>query len=121
MKKILLVALLLTVPACAGNPPPNLTPIGQAAVSATEVVKALDVIRDTSEILNTQGVLSLQTTNKIHAFHESVVKVIAAVPSGWKPTVLAAFDQLEKDLPAADWARIGAYVTLAKTLIASAA
>ncbi len=115
MKRLILIALLLSVPACAGNAQPQLTAQGQAAVTATEVIKGLDVIRDTA-----QSVLSVSSARTVTIFHESAVKVIAAAPGGWKPTVLAAFDQLQKDLPAADWTRISPYITLAKTLIASA-
>lgn len=114
MKRLIFVLLLLSVPACAGNSQPQLTAQGQAAVTAAEVVKGLDVIRDTA-----QAVLSPSSARIVTLFHESAVQVIAAVPSGWKPTVLAAFDQLQKDLPASDWTRISPYITLAKTLIAS--
>ena len=115
MKRLLLIGLLLTVPACAGNAQPQLTAQGQAAVTATEVIKGLDVIRDTAQL-----VLPVSSARKVTIFHESAVKVIAAAPAGWKPAVLAAFDQLQGDLPSADWIRISPYVTLAKTLIASA-
>ncbi len=117
MKRLLVCLLLLGTPliqSCAGNAQPQLTGQGQAAVTAAEVIKGLDVIRDTA-----QAVLSPSSARTVTLFHESAVQVIAAVPSGWKLTVLGAFDQLQKDLPAADWTRISPYINLAKTLIAS--
>lgn len=121
MKKLMLVALLLSVPACAGNPPPSLTPVGQASVTATQVIKALDVVRDTASDLNaTQPpILSNKVTLQIVNFHESAVKVILAAPTGWKNTVVAALGQLQSDLSPADYARIAPYVALVQTLIAS--
>lgn len=122
MKRLLLVALLLTVPACASNPSPSLTPVGQATVTATEVIRALDVVRDTAQFLNAEQppLLSNAVTLKIVNWHESAVKVIVAVPSGWKATVTASLGQLQADLSAADYARIAPYVALVQTLIAEA-
>lgn len=121
MKKLILVALLLSVPACAGNQPPSLTPVGQASVTATQVIKALDVVRDTAVDLNAvqPPILSNKVTLQIVNFHESAVKVILAAPTGWKNTVIAALGQLQSDLSPADYARIAPYVALAQTLIAS--
>lgn len=122
MKKLLLLALLLSfAPACASNPSPSLTPVGQAAVTATQVIKALDVVRDTAVDLNAAQppILSSKVTLQIVNFHESAVKVILAAPTGWKNTVVAALGQLQSDLSPADYARIAPYVALVQTLIAS--
>lgn len=123
MKKLILIVLLLSSPAlssCAGNAQPVLTPAGQAAVTATQVIRALDVVRDTAILLNAQTppVLSEHVTLQIITVHESAVKTILAVPAGWKPTVLTALEQLQRDLAPADWSRIEPYVTLVHTLIA---
>ena len=124
MKRLILVLLLLSAPlysGCAGNTQPQLTPTGQAAVTATQVIKALDVIRDTAIDLNAQTppVLSNAVTLKIVNFHSSVVKVILAAPSGWKGIVQAALTQLQADLAPPDWQRIAPYVALVQTLLAS--
>ncbi len=125
MKRLLLIALLCSTPMLAACPkaPPNVTPVGQAAITATHVIQALDVIRDLAVSLNAQQppVLSTAVTTKIVTFHESAVKVILAAPSGWKQTVLAGLDQLQTDLVPADWNRIAPYVALVKGLIAAVA
>lgn len=120
MKRLILCLLLLSIPACAGNAQPQLTPSGQAAVTATQVIKALDVVDDTAKDLyaQTPHALSYDTTLKIVNFHESAVKVIKAAPSGWKQTVTAAIGQLQSDLSTMDWQRIKPYVDLVVALIA---
>jgi hypothetical protein len=113
----------MTLASCATNTPPVITPAAQAAVSATQVIKALDVVRDTAVDLNaaTPPILSNKVLLQIVTFHESAVKVILAAPSGWKATVLAALGQLQTDLSPADYQRIVPYVALVQTLIASVA
>lgn len=124
MKKLLLLALLLSTPMLAACPkaPPTLTPVGQASVTAAQVIKALDVVRDTAVDLNAvqPPILSNKVTLQIVNFHESAVKVILAAPTGWKNTVVAALGQLQSDLSPADYARIAPYVALVQTLIAEA-
>jgi hypothetical protein len=123
MKRFLLIALLFTVPvlsSCAANPVP-VSPATQAVVAATQVIKALDVVRDTAIDLNATvpPILSTAVTTKIINFHESAVKTIMAVPGGWKSTVLAAIGQLQGSLTPAEFDHIAPYVTLVQTLIAS--
>lgn len=121
MKRLLLILLLCGAPACAGKAQPQLTPVGQAAVTSTQVIKALDVVRDTAVDLNAQNppILSKAVTLQIVNVHESAVKVILAAPSGWKATVSAALGQLQVDLRPQDYAHIAPYVALVQTLIAS--
>ncbi len=123
MKRLLIACVLAcSLSACSGNAQPQLTPAGQVAVSATQVIKALDVIRDTAIDLNAQvpPVLSTATTRKIVSFHESAVKTILAAPSGWKQTVTAGIGQLQSDLAPIDWTRIKPYVDLVVALIGAA-
>lgn len=114
---------VLGVSACGATPPPTLSPAGQAAVTATQVIKALDVIRDTVVELNKQTppIVSTADMLKVVNFHESAVKTILAVPSGWKATVESALAQLQKDLPADTWNRMLPYITLYETLVAGVA
>ena len=107
-------ALVLTVAlsGCGGAPPPNLTPVGQAAVQATQVIKALDVLRDFAITANAQNPPLLLTTDtrKVVDFHTAAVKTVTAVPAGWKATVQAGLTQLQADLPPPVWARGGSLV-----------
>lgn len=117
---LLLIAALTLSTGCGGAPPPNLTPVGQAAVTATQVIKALDVLRDFAVTANAQNppLLSTADTRKVVDFHTSAVKTVTAVPSGWKATVSAGLTQLQADLPPPVWARLVPYITLIQTLMA---
>ena len=108
-------------PTSCTHAPPTLSPAGAAAFQATRVVKALDVLRDFAIDAEAQTPKMLSTANArtIVTFHESAIKTIAAVPGGWKPTVTAGLEQLQHDLPAADWQRVAPYVNLVRVLIAS--
>jgi hypothetical protein len=119
MKRLLIVAFVFTV-ACAGTPPPTLTPIATAQFNATQIIKDIDVVRDFAIVANAQvpPVLSTAGTRIIVSFHESAVAIISASPSGWKATVTAALGQLKSNLSAADWAIVSPYVALLQTVIA---
>ena len=120
--RILLLTALLVLPAsygCAAKTQPQLTPAAQAAVTVTQIIKATDVLRDFAINANAQvpPVISHADTLKIVNWHESVVKTLLAVPSGWKATVNAGIVQLQADLPPPTWTRIQPYVVLVQTLI----
>jgi hypothetical protein len=119
LRPVATVALALTLTSCA-PPPPTLSPAGQAAVIGKQVIQALDVLRDFAISANAQTppLLSTANTRKIVDYHESAVKVITTVPTGWKATVLAGLAQLKVDLPPGDWLRILPYVALVQSLIA---
>jgi len=112
------VVIAVALGACA-KAPPTLTPVGAAAYHATQVVKALDVLRDAAidAEAQTPKLISTDNTRKVINFHEAAVKAIQASPGGWKPTVLAALDQLQHDILPAEWNRILPYVSLVKSLI----
>ncbi len=116
MKKLLIVLVLSLAVACA-KAPPTLTPEALTAYRATQVVKALDVFRDTAIAANFQAGLSVETTRKIVLYHESIVKVIQASPTGWKPTALSGLDEVVKTLTPKDRTLLAPYVTLVKTVI----
>ncbi len=113
------MALVLTVASCA-KVPPTLSPAGAAAFQATRVVKALDVLQDFAIAAEAQNpkLLSTNNTRKVVTYVGASVKVIDAVPGGWKTTVTAGLVQLEHDIPPAEWQRIAPYVTLLRVLIA---
>jgi hypothetical protein len=112
------IAVTVGLYAC-GSHPPTLTPVGTAAYHATQVVKALDVLRDAAidAEAQTPKLISTDNTRKIVTFHEAAVKAIHASPGGWKPTVVAALAQLQHDILPAEWSRLLPYVSLVKSLI----
>lgn len=129
MPVVLLAAALslgaLSLPACAGNRPPetdptrNLSVEGKAAYHAKRVIDVLDLLRDTAAAaeLQTPKLLSPANALKVIDYHKKVVTVIDKVPSGWKGVALAGLDQLQQSIPADEWARLAPYATLIRTLV----
>lgn len=107
---------------CARQAQPQLSPAGHAAVTATQLIQALDVVRDVAINANAQvpPLISTADTRTIVNWHESAVKTLIAVPSGWKATIRAGLVQLQADLPSTVWDRLAPYITLINTLIAGA-
>lgn len=122
MRKLTVVLSLVVLAACA-SAPPALSPPGNAAFQAIKVVRTLDVVRDIAISANEQAppLISTGNTRKIVTWHLAALKTIGAVPGGWKPTVLAGLDQLEKAVPPAEWAHVEIYVRLLRTVIAEVA
>lgn len=115
----LVLVLALLSPSCA-KAPPTLSPAGAAAFHGARVVNALSVLQDFAIAAEAQNpkLLSTDNTRTVINFVAASVKVIDAVPGGWKPAVYAGLTQLEHDLPPPAWARIAPYVQLLRVLIA---
>jgi hypothetical protein len=117
-KTITIVAALIALIGCT-HAPPTLSPTGAAAFQATRVVKALDVLQDFAIAAEAQNpkLLSTANTRKVIDVVAVSVRAIGAVPTGWKPTVLAALDQLQRDILPAEWQRLLPYISLVRSVI----
>ncbi len=113
------LALGLGAQSCV-KPQPQLSPAGVTAVSATQVIKALDVVRDFVVDGNRQTppLFTAAETLSVVDTHESIVKAIAAVPNAYQTLANTSLDTLRASLSAAAWARIAPYVTLVRSLLA---
>ena len=113
------VLALLGSPGGCTHAPPTLSPAGTAAFHATRVVKALDVLQDFAIAAEAQNpkLISTANTRKVIDVVAASVRTIQAAPGGWKPTVLAALAQLERDVFPAEWARVLPYVSLVRSVI----
>jgi len=111
------VVILLTA-GCATTPP-NLTPAASLAFTNTRVIKGLDLLRDTAidAQAQTPPLLSEATTRKVVEYHESALKTIHAVSSGWQATVAIGLEETVKNLPAAEQQVLAPYVALVQALI----
>lgn len=114
---VLIVLLAGGVTLGCAKAPPTLSPPGVAAFNALRVGHAVDIVRDTATDAEVQKLISTADTRLIVDWHSAVVKTIAAVPGGWKATVLAAIDQLKTDILPAAWQRIAIYIDLLKAII----
>lgn len=119
----LIFALSLSVgyagSACV-HAPTTLSPVGQQAFNNTRVIKTLDLLRDFAVDANAQEppIVSTPATRKVVLYHESTLKIIHATSGGWKPAVRVGLDELLKDLPAPDAAKLAPYVALLNTILA---
>lgn len=118
LKKILLVALLLSA-ACSQNVPPNLTPQAVAAYQGTKVILALDVIRDAAIALaaTKPPIVQQDTATKIVQFHKAAITIIHDTPNGYKSAVNTSLDSIKSTLNPQEQTQLGPYFSLAKTLI----
>ena len=69
MKRVILIALLLTVPACASAPPANLYTVQQTRIYNTEnAEQGVIAISQTAINLNASGTLSVADTKLVRDF-----------------------------------------------------
>ena len=124
MKRLILVLCLASTVACAtsnvqGRSTANLTSPGLVALHASEVVRVLDVIRDTAVDAETAKLLSTDTTRKVVTWHKAALQTIQATPGGWKLTVLAGLDALYQPLTPSEQSVLRPYIFAAKLVIES--
>lgn len=126
MRRILLLGVFcasLGVGGVAGyscaTAPPNITPQAVVAFHGTQVIHALDQVRDTAHAAHgtIPPLISAQTDLKVVTWHESTITVVRAARDGWIADVLTALDRLKNDLSPVEWQVVAPYVALAKTLL----
>lgn len=97
MRSALLV-ILLAASACA--PPPTIvTPQGQTAYRADQIVVRVNELEKAAIAANAQGQLSTDTTRLIVTFCVDADKTLAATPTGWQATVRTGWATLKVSLP----------------------
>lgn len=114
----LALVCLLAVTGCA-PPPPNLTPRAEAAWRGTQVIRALDVLRDGAVDLHDQvpAVLDEATTRQVVQWHRAAVEVVHSYPAGAVPMVRVGLAELLKVLPEAARQLLEPYVRLALAIL----
>lgn len=113
----LLTSLMLDT-ACV-KAQPTLTPVGVAAFHGTQVVQALDLIRDIAINAESQTpkLLSTNTVRTVVTWHRTAVQTIGAVPTGWQASVLASLNGVDAGLTPSERAVLAPYLALARTLL----
>ena len=119
MKRLLIFAALSVTLACAKTPP-ALSPEASVAFKATQVVRALDILRDTAIAAHAQTppLMPEATTRQVVLYHQSTVKVIQAAPSGWRAVSETGLAELAGHLSPSDKALLAPYLALVKAVIA---
>lgn len=116
--RVLVVAALLAVAACA-KAPPSLSPVGVRAFHATRAVAVLDVVRDTAVAAEaaTPRLLSTDSARLVVQWHRAAVAAAGATPSGWEATVLSGLDGVERNLTPEEQNVLRPYFSLVKSIL----
>jgi hypothetical protein len=122
MKRILtavLVVGVLGLPGCVKTPP-NLTPAATSALTNTQVIKGLDLLRDTAVAAHDTipPVLSTASLIKVVNAHEATLKVMDALGTGWQATVTSILTGLIENLTPPEQAIVVPYVNLVNQILA---
>lgn len=107
----------LTLVGCAKKAP-AVTP-AQLTAQEQEAVSILDVLQATAQAMNQQTpkLLSDSGLKAVTQAHDTAEAALKALPTGWKASVQAAFDQLPNDMTAAEYAKVQPFVLAAETII----
>lgn len=116
MRRPLLILALTLTAACATLPPGHST-AAQDAFKKTQVVHALDVIRDVAIDAEAVALISTDTTRTVVVWHQSALKTIAASEDGWVATVSTGLSGVLDALPKTERAILLPYVSLAQALL----
>lgn len=113
-----LFVLTFTV-GCASHVPPNLSPAGVAAYNGTQVVKALDVLRDAAVAANElqPPLVDISATRKVVEYHRAALRTIEQAPNGWQSTVAEGLKQTIASLPKDAQQLLAPYTALVSDLI----
>lgn len=114
-----IVAFSVLLLGCANKVPPGLTPQASLAFQATQAIKALDILRDTAIEAHAQTppLVSEAATRQVVLYHQRIVKVVHAAPSGWAPAAVAGLEGLSASLTGTDKAFLVPYMTLVSEVL----
>jgi hypothetical protein len=118
MKALFSFVFVMFVVGCH-HAPPTASPTAQVAYQGTQVLQALDLLRDAVITANEQvpPIVSTGTTRKVVTYHRMAITVVHEAPNGWKQTVTTALDELVASLSAEDRTFVGPYITLIKEIV----
>lgn len=91
-----LLAVLMLVSSCA---PKTLSPRGQALYTSISFVDALHALQSSAIDANKLGGLSDADSIAIVKFTRASALTIQNVPDGWRPTVIAGWEELSRLIP----------------------
>lgn len=115
----LVVLMLIASASCTSNAPPNLSPEGKLDWSRLQIIKALDLLRNTAidGHETTPPLFSEKTTGAVVTYHRSAITIVHSTSLGWQATLATGLDELVKNLPPAEAQRLGPYIVLIRTVL----
>ena len=95
---VLILALGLSLSACAHPSTANLSPAGHVAYTADQITARVNELENSAIAANASGALDLHTTRTLVEFSVKADQTLAATPSGWLATVTAAWQAAKASL-----------------------
>jgi len=89
---VLVLALGLSLSACAHPSTANLSPQGHVAYTADQIAARVNELENAAIAANASGGLPLRTTRTLVEFSVKADQVLAATPSGWLATLTTAWN-----------------------------
>ena len=94
---VLLMGSVPVLPAC--NPPVTVvTPAGQAAYTANEVLRRVERLQDAALAAHKNGTLPLDTTRAVVFATVNIAEIADAATQGWQALARQAWTQAKNDL-----------------------
>ena len=118
MKRLILVLVLATLPACA-PPPTVVTQAGKTAFTADQIVVRVNELENAAIQANSTGGLPVATTRIIVEFCVSADKTLKATPAGWQATVATAWKQAKAKIPPQTNAAVQSAISAVDVVLAS--
>lgn len=117
--KLFLLVLCLSLSACASHVPPNLNPEATRAWYGTQIIKALDHVRDAVDDAHhtTPPLVDAGTDLKVVQWHQTAVTIVHEAKVGWRNALDASLTGLQANLPPDIWTLIDPYVRLAQSIL----
>lgn len=116
---LLLVSVGIAVGCSALARPYNLSPEATLAFRNTQVIKGLDLLRDTAVDANAQTppLISTETTRKVIEFHVAALKIIDATSDGWFTVLRQSLKELADVIPDNERGLLGPYLGLMRSIL----
>lgn len=103
--------------ALSASAPAELSTEAARAFRNTQIIRGLDLLRDTAVDAHAQSLLSEGTTRKVVMFHESTLKIIDATNEGWMEAMKQSLSELAAAIPERERPLLGPYLGLTRTLL----
>jgi hypothetical protein len=113
---LLVLTLMLPTAGCAPKAAPIVTPQGQTAYTADQIVIRVNELQAAAIQAEANGGLPTNTTRVIVQFCVSADKTLAATPSGWGATVAKAWNEAKAN-PALKPYLTNGYISAAVALV----
>jgi hypothetical protein len=109
----LIFALTLSF-GCSGIPTPNVSPQAKVAFYGAQVIRDLDILRDTvvAAEKSVPQIISTPAARRYIAYHRFAIMMVHDAPSGYQAVVQRGLDEYTKSLTPQELVIVGPYAAL---------